>query len=223
MASDLVAVTVPSRPEDDHMAALPWKNGALVIGLLIGAANSAVAQNPDLQLTQAERDSILATYHQVFPIWGRKAIERGFLLPLPVGLNINGFAMEQGVSLSQLGLSTNENPIQASEFIVLGEATSRVASVNFRGDLWVFPFLNVYGMYGTAWASTTVPVTEPVQFTSDVDQTGSYWGVGITGSMGIKQQLAGRGRETGPGPISRSLIFQYVDACSGFATAGRTS
>src|SRR6187402_2987735 len=64
MASDLVAVTVPSRPEDDHMAALPWKSGALVMGLLIGAASSAVAQNPDLQLTQAERDSILATYHQ---------------------------------------------------------------------------------------------------------------------------------------------------------------
>ena len=97
-----------------------------VLALLFGAATGAGAQNPDLALTQAERDSILATYNQFFPIWGRKAIERGFLLPLPVGLNINGFAMEQGVALSQLGLSTNENPIQASEFIVLGEATSRV-------------------------------------------------------------------------------------------------
>ncbi|HWP70232.1 MAG TPA: hypothetical protein VNM36_03990 [Gemmatimonadaceae bacterium] len=188
MASELVAVTVPSRPEDDHMAAFlsTWKCRAGVMTLLIGAATGAGAQNPDLALTQAERDSILATYHQVFPIWGRKAIERGFLLPLPVGLNINTFAMEQGVALSELGLSTNENPIQASEFIALGEATSRVASVNFRGDLWVLPFLNVYGMYGTAWASTTVPVTEPVQFTSDVDQTGSYWGVGITTTIGIK-------------------------------------
>ena len=95
MASDLVAVTVPSRPEDDHMAAFlsTWKCRAGVMTLLIGAATGAGAQNPDLALTQAERDSILATYHQVFPIWGRKAIERGFLLPLPVGLNINTFAM----------------------------------------------------------------------------------------------------------------------------------
>ena len=158
-----------------------------VLAILFAAATTNVhAQNPDLALTQAERDSILKTYKQVFPIWGRKAIERGFLLPLPVGLNINTFAMEQGVALSELGLSTNDNPIAASEFIVLGEATSRVASVNFRGDLWVLPFLNVYGMYGTAWASTTVPVTEPVQFTSDVDQTGQYWGVGLTSTIGIK-------------------------------------
>ena len=188
MASDLAAVTVPSRSEDDHMAALlwTWRGRAGVMALLVGAATAAGAQNPDLALTQAERDSILATYKQIFPIWGRKAIERGFLLPLPVGLNINTFAMEQGVALSELGLSTNDNPIAASEFIVLGEATSRVASVNFRGDLWILPFLNVYGMYGTAWASTTVPVTEPVQFTSDVDQTGQYWGVGLTGTIGIK-------------------------------------
>ena len=41
-------------------------------------------------------------------------------------------------------------------------------------------------MYGTASASTTVPVTEPVEFTSDVDQTGTYWGVGLTGTIGIK-------------------------------------
>ena len=31
-----------------------------------------------------------------------------------------------------------------------------------------------------------MPVTEPVQFTSDVDQTGQYWGIGITGTAGIK-------------------------------------
>src|SRR5690242_2120670 len=96
----------------------------------------AGAQNPDLALSQSERDSILATYHQIFPIWGRKAIERGFLLPLPVGLNINSFYMDQGITLSQLGLSVNENPTQPVSWITLGEAQSRVYSVNFRGDLW---------------------------------------------------------------------------------------
>ena len=50
----------------------------------LACAGIAAAQNPDLELSQAERDSILTTYHQVFPLWGRKAIERGFLLPLPV-------------------------------------------------------------------------------------------------------------------------------------------
>jgi hypothetical protein len=70
-----------------------------LLWLFLLAAPAAVAQNPDLALTPAERDSILATYDQIFPIWGRKAIERGFLLPLPVGLNINSFYMDQGVAL----------------------------------------------------------------------------------------------------------------------------
>ena len=46
-------------------------------------ATSASAQNPDLALSKAERDSILAHYKNRFPIWGRKAIERGFDLPYP--------------------------------------------------------------------------------------------------------------------------------------------
>ena len=156
------------------------------LAVLTVAATTAAAQNPDLVLSPAERDSVLATYDQVFPILGRKAIERGFLLPLPVGLNINSFYMDQGIALSQLGLSTGTDPTQPVSWIVLGEAQSQVASVNFRGDLWVLPFLNVYGMAGKGWATTTVPVTDPVQFTSEVEQAGLYWGVGLTGTMGIK-------------------------------------
>jgi hypothetical protein len=171
----------------DVMAVNRRARRAGVLGLLIAvAAPAARAQNPDLELSPAERDSVLATYDQIFPIWGRKAIERGFLLPLPVGLNINTFYMDQGITLSQLGLSVNDNPTQPVDWIVLGEAQSKVASVNFRGDLWVLPFLNVYGFGGKGWATTTVPVTEPVDFTSEVEQSGLYWGVGLTGTMGIK-------------------------------------
>ena len=169
------------------MVVRPWVRCSALVGVLaLGLASAGAGQNPDLVLSPAERDSVLATYKQVFPIWGRKAIERGFLLPLPVGLNINSFYMDQGIALSQLGLSTNNNPTQPVDWIVLGEAQSQVASVNFRGDLWVLPFLNVYGMFGKGWATTTVPVTDPVQFTSEVEQRGLYWGVGLTGTMGIK-------------------------------------
>ena len=165
---------------------------AVCVILALGSGAIASAQNPDLVLSQAERDSVLKTYHQIFPLLGRKAIEKGFALPLPVGLNVNSFYMNQGIALSQLGLSTNENPTQPVDWIVLGEAKSKVTSVNFRGDLWVLPFLNVYGFYGRGWATTTVPVTEPVTFTSEVSQVGLYGGVGLTGTMGIKHNwLAG--------------------------------
>jgi hypothetical protein len=138
-------------------------------------------------LSQAERDSILKTYNNIFPILGRKAIERGFDLPKPLGLNLIGLYVDQNIAISNLGLSTGENPIQPANFIGFGTNTSSVTTFNARADLWVFPFLNVYVIGGKAWANTTVEVTEPITFTSSVDQTGTYVGTGITGAMGIKQ------------------------------------
>jgi hypothetical protein len=69
--------------------------------------------------------------------------------------------------------------------VQFGENTSTVLSANARFDLWLFPFLNVYGMYGVAQANTTVEVTSPVQFTSSVDQPGQYYGFGFTTAFGI--------------------------------------
>jgi hypothetical protein len=54
---------------------------ALALALVAIVAPAVRAQNPDLMLSQAQRDSILKTYNNIFPILGRKAIERGFDLP----------------------------------------------------------------------------------------------------------------------------------------------
>ena len=45
----------------------------LLIGLsaLLLPLHAMAQQNPDLALSPAERDSILADYHQIFPIWGQ--------------------------------------------------------------------------------------------------------------------------------------------------------
>ncbi|HKP28616.1 MAG TPA: hypothetical protein VJU15_04410 [Gemmatimonadales bacterium] len=159
----------------------------LGLALVAGPAPSIRAQNPDLMLSQSERDSILKTYDNIFPILGRKAIERGFDLPKPLGLNLIGLYVDQNIAISNLGLSTGDNPIAPASFIGFGTNTSSVTTFNARADLWVFPFLNVYVIGGKAWANTTVEVTEPITFTSSVDQTGTYVGTGITGAMGIKQ------------------------------------
>ena len=144
------------------------------------------AQNPDLMLSQEQRDSILKTYNNIFPILGRKAIERGFDLPKPLGLNVIGVWVDQNIAISNLGLSTGNNPVVPADFIGFGTNTSTVTTFNARADLWVLPFLNVYGIAGKAWANTTVQVVEPIAFESSVDQTGDYVGTGLTGAFGFK-------------------------------------
>ena len=115
----------------------------IVLLIMSTCANLQANQNADLSLTQAQRDSILKDYDNIFPIWGRKAIERGFDLPYPVGINLNFLYMHQDITIGELGLSVNENPTQPVDFISFDKADSRISTVNSRFDLWLFPFLSV--------------------------------------------------------------------------------
>jgi hypothetical protein len=95
--------------------------------------------------------------------------------------------MNQGILISDLMLGVNQGDMQTIDFVSFGDNTSQVTTANLRLDLWLFPFLNVYGMYGKGFANTTVELTEPVSFESSVDQSGTYYGFGLTGAAGIKK------------------------------------
>jgi len=157
--------------------------------LLMCPAFPAFAQNPDLVLSQAERDSILKDYDRIFPIWGRKAIERGFDLPRPFGIGLNAVWIDQNIDIENLQLSTDSDPLVPINAFQFGSNSASAYSETIRADLWVFPFLNLYGIAGPGQANTSVEVTSPVAFTSSVDQTASTYGVGITGAIGIKRNF----------------------------------
>src|SRR3954470_22319804 len=162
---------------------------ALSLAISVLCPPGADAQNPDLMLTEAQRDSILKTYHNTFPIWGRKAIARGFDLPKPLGINALGVYVNQPIDISNLGLSTGTNPIAPISQIQFGTNTSSIWNVSARADLWLFPFLNVYGFGGRVWANTTVELVTPIAFTSSVDQSGYTGGLGLTGAMGLQRNF----------------------------------
>ncbi|HUL02232.1 MAG TPA: hypothetical protein VLV16_03250 [Gemmatimonadales bacterium] len=154
------------------------------VALLMLAAPLA-AQEPDLTASKAERDSILADYHQIFPIWGRKALERGIHLPLPLGFNIGYYHMTQDIEISNLGVGFNKPP-QPVDFITFQRANAELSLINLRVDLWVLPFLNVYGVVGSGSGHTTVQIAEPVAFTTTADFDGANAGLGLTGVYGVK-------------------------------------
>ena len=162
-----------------------------LIGLLLLTFPLKLAgqQNPDLALTKEERDSVLASYDNIFPIWGRKAIERGFSLPAPLGFNIGAFYADQGLVISNLGLGFNA-PAQPVDFITFKGAQATLTNFNVRTDLWVFPFLNVYLMAGTGNGKTTVHLATPIEFSTVAEFKGSNVGFGLTGAFGIKRNFA---------------------------------
>ena len=139
---------------------------------------------------QAYTDSLKAVkYDYVFPILGQGAYKRGFDIPYPAGLMVNYIWIDQGIDITnmQLGLKTDNQdiPLTSVDFIDFGENRNTSYAVNFRPDLWIFPFLNVYGLFGYGSSKTEVNLVAPVEMKSVVDQKITTAGFGVMTAFGI--------------------------------------
>jgi hypothetical protein len=128
-------------------------------------------------------------YNYVFPIWGQQAYSKGFDIPYPAGLMGNYMWMRQGIVIDnlQLGVKTDnvDIPLTPVDFIEFGDNLNTSYSVNVRPDLWIFPFLNVYGIFGYGNSDTEVNLTFPIELQSVVNQDLRTAGVGLMGAGGI--------------------------------------
>ena len=154
-------------------------------------ASAQYATKKVMKKKQAYTDSIKQVqYDYIFPILGQKAYKAGFDIPYPAGVMANFMIIDQGILLDnmQLGLKTDNADIpltNVDEFIKFGDNSNKSYTVNVRPDIWVFPFLNVYGLFGYGSSETTVRLTEPVEFTSVVQQGMRTTGFGVMGAFGI--------------------------------------
>ena len=160
---------------------------AVVVLLLALCAPSLHAQlNANLGKDRTLADSAVVEYDYLFPIFGKEVVARGFDIPYPVGVNVLGMFMTQPIEVNDLQLSFGEGAeLQPVPFIQFGESTSTIANGSLRLDLWLFPFLNVYGMAGVAQSNTTVVLTSPLEMESSVDQQGQFYGFGFTTAFGV--------------------------------------
>ena len=140
---------------------------------------------------QAYTDSIKQVdYHYIFPLLGQKVYKGGFDIPYPVGLMGNYIQMDQGIVLNnmELGLKTDNVDIpltNVDEFLGWGENTNASYSVNFRPDIWVLPFLNVYGIFGFGSSTTSIELVEPVPLSTKVEQNLQTSGFGVMAAGGL--------------------------------------
>ncbi|MCX7550220.1 hypothetical protein [Xanthomarina sp. F2636L] len=155
--------------------------------LSIAIVNITNAQEPTLKVSpkfEAYRDSLKQVeYKHVFPIFGQGAYKKGFDIPYPLGVMGNFMWMEQGISVTnlQLGLQNEFNDIGLTpiDFIKFGDNKNTSYTVNVRPDIWVFPFLNVYGILGYANTKTEINLVYPITLQSVVEQNVSTYGIGI--------------------------------------------
>lgn len=155
--------------------------------LIIFLSFNAFCQYSQLQLG----DTAKVEYPYRFPILGAKAFEKGFDIPLPVGGMLNYFTATQDIVIPEISVGFSDGLLpdipltDITNIIEFGEISARVTSINIRPDLWVFPFLNVYGIFGKAYAETTVELTFPIKMKTVAELEGTSFGLGTTGAGGI--------------------------------------
>src|SRR6187402_1714675 len=131
----------------------------LLASLLSHLAMAQVYSNKEVGKKNAALiDSLKKSeYPYILPILGAAATKRGFDLPYSAGLGINYLWQESDLVIENLQVGFNHGPLHdLSEVIRFNNATSRATGLNFRPDVWVFPFLNVYGILAKAKPSTNV-------------------------------------------------------------------
>lgn len=105
----------------------------------------------------AESDS------STFPIWGDEARARGYSIPLPFGVNMSYMNMRQDINVDSIafsGLKLGNHPIPTDMFAIdAGHTREQSKTENLRLDMWVFPFLNIYGLMGYTKGSSVSNVS----------------------------------------------------------------
>jgi hypothetical protein len=160
------------------------------LALIIGGLPVLAQQN-------TTKDSL--TWEYSMPIWGKKAAERGYKLQLPYGLNVMyvNSIIDLNVSKFRLGIGdgTYQDLIDEAvneETLNFQKTRAYFNGLNFRPDIWVFPFMNVYGIITTGTGATEVELAPRIPygdgndvlqlptFGSKVDFTANAYGLGTT-------------------------------------------
>ena len=138
-------------------------------------------------------------YNYVFPFWGQEAYKKGIDLQYPIGIMANYFWVKQDILIDNFHLGFDDvndkfdmplTPVPDS-IISFGTNSNTSYSVNVRPDIWLYPFINIYGIFGYGYTNTQVevianlPGSEPLNFTAGIEEGVATYGTGVLVAGGV--------------------------------------
>jgi hypothetical protein len=104
-------------------------------------------------------------------------------LPLPFGIGVTYYYQQQDYELASLDVG----PIPLPPGLVSdAEVTNDIDEINLKADLWILPFLNVFGIIGDVSGETRVDLG-PMLGQLTVDYDGLVYGGGFTAAAGMNR------------------------------------
>jgi hypothetical protein len=173
-----------------------------ITGLTLGLLSQTLAQVFTNKVVGEQNRALADTlksqpYPYSLPVWGAKATAKGFDLPYPAGVSVNYFWQQSDLVINDLFVGFNNGPMyDLDEIIRFEDAVSTASIITLRPDIWLFPFLNLYGIFSKAQTSTAISAgvwtpdtsnvwNEVTSFSSEANFNVTAFGLGITPTIGI--------------------------------------
>ncbi len=165
-----------------------FKYGFFATILLVYVSAQGQTDYRELPAYKSYYDSLKTMdYKYPLPLLGKKAYQRGFDPQYAWGASLIYFTQTQEISISSIGLGLNGGPkTDFSDYIGFGPTIVTSHALTFRPDVWILPFLNIYGVIGGGTTQTDVTLLEPVSFETTQNFNATSFGLGATlaGSIG---------------------------------------
>ena len=127
-------------------------------------------------------------YKWHFPIMGQEIRKKGFDIPYPSGLSLQYAHSTMNVEINNLRVGLKDDPSSWKnvDSIATFNYIKPTASVAIlRYDLWLLPFLNVYGLGGYVSTDTAVELATPFVLDFNTSSNGPMVGWGASISAGV--------------------------------------
>jgi len=147
---------------------------------------------------QTYKDSLKQSeYPYSLPILGAKATKAGYDLPYSAGFGINYLWQQSDLIIENLLVGFNNGPMyDLDEIVRFDGAVASASAINLRPDIWILPFLNIYGVFTQASTSTEINAgvwlpdtsnvwSEITSFSSKAEFKATGVGIGMTPTMGV--------------------------------------
>lgn len=144
------------------------KSGA---GMSMSASYSRVSLNEELNDMGTSDINNMPTYskkidegkkkrywNHTFPLWGQDVIDKGYSLPLPLGIDFLYVDIEQDLNLSDLSVGFNGGDKKYLDFVSFDNSFSDTKTAQVKFDLWLMPFMNLFASIGKVNGDATVDV-----------------------------------------------------------------
>ena len=163
----------------------------LVLVFLVAASFRGFSQYSEYNRNpfhEAYNDSLKKmNYPYTFPLWAKKGYKKGFDIPYPWGIGVNYFWARQEVNISNIAVGFNgKAPVDLTDVIKFGKIQATANAYTVRPDLFVLPFLSIYGVFGFGNSSIDVPVVEPIVFSTHPTSKATSAGLGFTVAGGFQ-------------------------------------